>query len=43
MEDAVLRVFDGKVPDGLILRTDISPNISAQFRKAMNSLGIEYA
>ncbi|MEM0196010.1 MAG: hypothetical protein QXJ24_06845 [Thermoplasmatales archaeon] len=40
MEDAVLRVFDGKVPDGLILRADISPNISQQFRKAMNILGI---
>ncbi|MEM4067990.1 MAG: hypothetical protein QXV17_14145 [Candidatus Micrarchaeaceae archaeon] len=40
VEYVVIRVFDGKVPDGLILRTDISPNISQQFRKAMNILGI---
>ncbi|MEM3191152.1 MAG: IS3 family transposase [Candidatus Parvarchaeota archaeon] len=41
VEDAVLKVSDGKVPDGLVLRTDISPNISQQFRKAMNFLGIK--
>ncbi|MEM3828760.1 MAG: hypothetical protein QXP36_06065 [Conexivisphaerales archaeon] len=31
----VIRVFDREVPDGLILRTDISPNISQHFRKAI--------
>ncbi|MEM3844852.1 MAG: hypothetical protein QXU98_04035 [Candidatus Parvarchaeota archaeon] len=41
VEDAVMRAFDGKVTDGLVLRTDISPNISQQFRKAMNILGIK--
>ncbi|MEM3191455.1 MAG: hypothetical protein QW292_05045 [Candidatus Parvarchaeota archaeon] len=41
MEDAVMRTFDGEVPIGLILRTDISPNILQQFRKAMNILGIK--
>ncbi|MEM3845209.1 MAG: IS3 family transposase [Candidatus Parvarchaeota archaeon] len=40
VEYVVMRIFDGKVPDGLVLRTDISPNISQQFRKAMNILGI---
>ncbi|MEM4056996.1 MAG: hypothetical protein QW578_08165 [Thermoplasmatales archaeon] len=35
MEDAVLRVFDGKVPYGLVLGTDNGPQyISQQFRKA---------
>jgi transposase InsO family protein len=41
VEDAVLRAFDGEVPDGLILRTDNGPQyISQQFRSSMNLLGI---
>ncbi|MEM3845808.1 MAG: hypothetical protein QXU98_08910 [Candidatus Parvarchaeota archaeon] len=39
--DAVMRIFDCEVHGGLILRIDISPNISQQFRKAMNILGIK--
>ena len=41
VEDAVLRAFDGEVPDGLVLRVDNGPQyISQQFRSAMNLLGI---
>ncbi|MEM3830174.1 MAG: hypothetical protein QXP36_13315 [Conexivisphaerales archaeon] len=36
MEYVVMRIFDGKVPDGLVLRTDNGPQyISQQFRKAI--------
>ncbi|MDA8055880.1 MAG: integrase core domain-containing protein [Thermoplasmatales archaeon] len=41
MEDAILRAFDGEVPDGLMLRTDNGPQyISQQFGSSMNLLGI---
>ena len=41
VEDAVLRAFDGEVPDELVLRVDNGPQyISQQFRSAMNLLGI---
>ncbi|MEM4084101.1 MAG: integrase core domain-containing protein [Thermoplasmata archaeon] len=42
VEYVVIRVSDGEVPDGLILRTDNAPQyISQQFRRAMNILGIK--
>lgn len=41
VEDAILRTFDGQVPDGLVLSVDNGPQyISQQFRSAMNLLGI---
>ena len=41
VEDAVLRDFDGEVPDGLVLRVDNGPQyISQQFRNSMNLLRI---
>ncbi|MEM4090835.1 MAG: hypothetical protein QXQ46_08885 [Thermoplasmatales archaeon] len=41
VEYVVKSGFNGEAPEGLILRTDINPNISQQFRRAMNILGIK--
>lgn len=41
VEDAVLRSFDGKVPEGVILRTVVRPQyIARQFRSSMKLLRI---
>ena len=41
VEDAVMRAFDGKVPEGLVLRVDNGPQyIARKFREAMKLLGI---
>ena len=41
VEDAVMRAFNGNVPQGLVLRTDNGPQyISRKFREAMRLLGI---
>ncbi|MCL4413109.1 MAG: integrase core domain-containing protein [Candidatus Thermoplasmatota archaeon] len=41
VEDAVLRAFDGGVPEDLVLRVDHGPQyISQQFRSSMNLLRI---
>lgn len=42
VEDAVMRAFDGKVPEGLVLRVDNGPQYGARkFREAMMLLGIK--
>jgi putative transposase len=42
VEDAVIRVFNGSVPEGLNLRVDNGPQYnSKEFRKAMKLLGIK--
>ncbi|MHB8396457.1 MAG: IS3 family transposase [Thermoplasmataceae archaeon] len=41
VEDAVMRAFDGEVPEGLVLRVDNGPQyIARKFREAMMLLGI---
>ena len=42
VEDAVMRTFDGDVPEGLVLRVDNGPQYqSGNFRRAMKLLGMK--
>ncbi len=42
VEDAVMRTFDGDVPEGLVLRVDNGPRYqSGNFRRAMKLLGMK--
>ena len=42
VEDAVMRTFDGDVPEGLVLRVDNGPRYqSGNFRRAMKLIGMK--